>query len=152
MLVHASFPAHDPERAARVVAELWRGRSFRFPVFPSSHVAVKGDERGTIVEFYPAGQALVPGPDGVVWSRREAGPSETHLAIGTELDEAAVHAIGRREGWRTQTFSRGPFRVIELWVDDRFLIEVLTPEMQAEYLAFANFDGFAALAAQADVA
>ncbi len=30
MIIHASIPADDPERVARVIAELWRGESFPF--------------------------------------------------------------------------------------------------------------------------
>jgi hypothetical protein len=29
----------------------------------------------------------------------------------------------------------GSFDVIELWIEDHFLIEVLTPEMQRDYIA-----------------
>jgi hypothetical protein len=143
MLFHASFPAREPERAARVLAELWKGRALPFPVFPNSFIAVKGDDKGSAVEFYPAGQVLVPGPDGAeVQVRRPAEPSEAHLAIGVDLSEAEVLAIGQREGWRTETHNRGPFHVIELWIDNLYMLEILPPEFQAEYLGFATLENF----------
>jgi hypothetical protein len=45
--------------------------------------------------------------------------------------------------------------VIEVWVEGSFMIEVLTPEMQAEYLAsfnFAGYERFLAAAAPAEAA
>lgn len=143
MLFHASFPSRDPERAARVMAELWKGRSLPFPVFPDSFIAIKGDDKGTAVEFYPAGQVLVPGEGGAQVERRHtAAPSESHLAIGVDISGDEVIAIGTREGWRTETCDRGPFHVIELWIDNLYMLEILPPAFQAEYLGFATIENF----------
>jgi hypothetical protein len=140
MLFHASIPARDPQRVAAVLAELWRGAAFPFPPFPGAFVAIADDDRGTALEIYPAGQVLTPGATEVEHRRVDDGrPSETHVAIGVRCDEATVHAIARREGWTCRTCSRGGFfRVIELWLEDRFMVEALTDEMQREYLAFAT--------------
>ncbi|MEN3976255.1 hypothetical protein [Emcibacter sp. SYSU 3D8] len=114
-----------------------------FPVFPDSFIAIKGDDKGTAVEFYPSGQVLLPGEGGPQVERRHAAaPSEAHLAIGVDRSEAEVHAIGQREGWRTETHDRGPFHVIELWVDNLYMLEILTPAFQAEYLGFATIENF----------
>lgn len=147
MLFHASFPAQQPARAADAVARLWHGRSFPFPAFPNSYIALKGDAYGSAVEFYPAGQVLVPGPEEVEAVNMLAGrPSESHLAIATDLSEAEVQALAAEYGWMSRTCRRGDaFRVIEFWIEDAFLIEVLTPDMQAEYLAFMTpecYDAF----------
>ena len=146
MLFHASFPAADPARAAEAVAKLWRGVSYPFPVFPGSHIALQGDRKGTSIEFYPSGQVLVPGNDEVAHATpRPGGPSETHLAISTDLGEKQVKTIASQYGWMARTCSRGgKFRVIEFWVENTFLIEVLTPEMQAEYLAFMTPKNYSA--------
>ncbi|MBI1181106.1 MAG: hypothetical protein GC201_11145 [Alphaproteobacteria bacterium] len=155
MLYHASFPSRDPETAARALAELWNGRHFRFPVFPGSFIALKGDDKGTAVEFYPAGQVLVPGADEAdVEVQHAPAAIETHLAIGVDITEEEVHAVAHREGWQVRTCWRGDrfFRVIEFWIDNLFMFEILTPEMQAEYARFATVDNFAAFAAHADAA
>lgn len=138
MLFHASFPSRDPKRAAEAVARLWRGKSFPFPVFPDAYIAIEGDRFGSSIEFMPAGRVLVPGGEEVVSEQRPAGPTETHLAIGTPLSEEEVHALAKEYGWQARTCWRGEtlFRVIEFWIDDTFLIEVLTPEMQREYTGF----------------
>lgn len=143
MLFHASIPAQDAAHTATVIAELWGTQALPFPPFPGCYLVFAGDRllgdgRGTAIEIYPAGHVLHAGPDMVVAEQGPAAPAtETHIAIGTPLDEAAVHAIAAREGWKSLTCQRGPaFQVIEFWVDNRFMIEVLTPPMQADYLAF----------------
>jgi len=148
MLFHASFPARNPQRAAEAVARLWRGKSFPFPVFPDAYIAIEGDKFGSSIEFMPAGRVLVPGGEEVVSeAQRPADPSETHLAISTPLTEDEVHALAAEYGWQVRTCWRGEtlFRVIELWVDNTFLIEVLTPEMQKEYVRFLTPANYAAL-------
>lgn len=147
MLFHASFPARDPKRAAEAVARLWGGAAFPFPVFEGSYIAIEGDKFGSAIEFCPSGQVLVPGSEEAEADRqRPAGPSESHLAISTKLSEAEVHALAAENGWQVRTCWRGEtlFRVIEMWVDNTFLIEVLTEEMQKEYTAFMTPKGYAA--------
>jgi hypothetical protein len=151
MLFHASYPSRDPERAAEVVARLWRGKSFPFPVFPGSFIAMEGDKFGTAIEFVPAGRVMIPGKDEAESEvQRNGAPSETHLAISSPLTEDEVHQVARENGWLARTCWRGEtlFRVIELWIDNTFLIEVLTPEMQQEYLRFMTPDNYAAFLAK----
>lgn len=148
MLFHASFPARDPRRAAEAVARLWGGEAFPFPVFEGSYIVIEGDEFGSAIEFCPAGQVLVPGAgEAEAELQRPAGPSETHLAISTRLSEEAVHALATENGWQVRTCWRGGnvFRVIEMWIDNTFLIEVLTEEMQTEYKASMTPKRYAAL-------
>jgi hypothetical protein len=152
MLFHISMPANDPERVSAVIAELWGGASLPFPMLPGAFIAMAGDKRASSVEVYPRKVALYPadGMNGV-----EARPSRNadphgafHLAIATPLTEAQVHAIARREGWACKTLSRGGvFRVIEFWVEGSFMIEVLTPEMQAEYTSGVSIDRWRAMVA-----
>ena len=57
-----------------------------------------------------------------------------------------MHAIAKREGWESKTLSRGGvFHVIEFWVEGGFMIEVLTPEMQAEYTGGVSIEGWRAM-------
>ncbi|MFQ3665766.1 MAG: hypothetical protein SNJ79_07000 [Sphingomonadaceae bacterium] len=153
MLFHVSIDAEDPRHVAQVLAEIMGGRAMPFqPVGEGSWVAHGGDDRNTLVEVYPRGTLLFEGPDGVVGvPGPRAARSPVHIALGTPLDEDAIHAIGRREGWPVETYRRGSFfRVIELWVERTRLVEVLTPAMQAEYLAgasLAQFDREMAVAA-----
>jgi hypothetical protein len=146
MLFHISIAAERPEPAARLIAELWNGRAYPFPpVAEGSWIAMAGDERGSAIEVYPLGTELHPG-DGSSAARAMAGrPSRNgpvHVAIATGLDVDGVKAIAERFAAPAKLCSRGPFHVIEVWVEGCFMIEVLTPEMQSEYLASLHFDGY----------
>ena len=140
MLFHMSIAAEDPQHVASVIAELWRGEARRFPpIADNSWMALAGDARGTIMEVYPLGTVLreTPGDADAHGEASKAGRfSATHGAIATPLDEVAVLAIAGREGWPAKYRKRGGmFGVIELWIEGHQMMEVLTPEMQAEYLA-----------------
>jgi len=135
MIFHLSISAKEPERVARVMAELWRGEAFPFHGFRNSWITLAGDPHGTALEVYPLGAELTAG-EVMVSSRRNPAPSDnaaTHFATATPLSEEAVKAIGEREGWMTRRCDRGPFELIEFWVENRLLIELLTPEMARSY-------------------
>jgi hypothetical protein len=130
MIFHASLPAREPERVARVLAELMEGRYQPF-YRPNSFMAFSKKPEEMMIEVMPVAEGAFD----------KKGPARDlydtmHLAMGVDLTPEQVTAIGEREGWRTRHMRRGgSFDVIELWVEDHFLIEVLTPEMQADYVA-----------------
>jgi len=143
MIFHASIPAREPERVAAVIAEIWGGQSFRFPPWPGAWVAMAGDARGSMVEVYPHTLPIAPGSgDGVARPHPDAAPRPYacfHLAIATERTVDEILAIGAREGWRAMTCSRGGvFDVVELWIENGLMFEVLTPDMQDDYRAGVN--------------
>lgn len=140
MIFHASIPTEQPERVARVAAELWGGKAYPFPPCPGAWVAWAGDDRNSGIECYPAQTVVHPGQGAdmcaFVPDQRVSRASGFHLAVATPLTEAEVHAIAAREGWRSVRCSRGgAFDVIEFWLENALMIEVLTDEMQADYLA-----------------
>ena len=101
--------------------------------------------------LFPLGTVLVPGeglpPDDDI--NAETGEFEarfvtsdfvpkyvaTHLNISTDLSIDEIKAIGKREGWRTLVANRdgGLFQLVELWIEDSFMLEVMTPEQTARY-------------------
>lgn len=153
MIHHISFAAREPQVVAAAVAELWGGEAFPFPpVATGSWVAISGDARGTTMEIYPWGAELRPAPgdaDGVaVMSDSPPQHVASHAAIATSLDQAAVFALAARHGWTAKYRKRGgKFGVIELWVENSFLLEVMTPEMQREYTGFMSPAAWRALLA-----
>jgi len=133
VLFHMSISADQPERVAHAIAELWRGQAF--PWANGWWMAMAGDERNTAIEIYPRGHLLSPDKD---QAADKAGPgyTATHGAIATPLSEAEVMALAAREGWRAGRLRRGDeFDVIEVWLENVTLFEVLTPPMVEEYLA-----------------
>lgn len=108
-----------------------------------SWVAISGDAHGTTMEFYPAGLELHPS-EGDADGEALAASSPTrftasHAAVDTDLDAEAVHAIACRHGWLSKYRKRGGiFGVIEFWIENSVMLEVMTPEMQREYTAFMS--------------
>jgi len=141
MIFHLSIAADDPAHVARVVAELWGGKARIFPpVGKASAIATSADGSGTTLEVYARGTELIPGKgDADAYARINTDAprlTATHFAMATHLSQAEVFAIGEREGWLAKYRKRGGmFGVIELWLENAVLAEVLTPEMQAEYKA-----------------
>ena len=154
MLNHISVSAHNPERVANVLAELWNGYVFPFPPCPNSFIVLAGDERGSAVEITPINYEIQPGENLPVEDETFNSSTKTeeyeaqfverasvveytatHLNINTPLDAEAVKAIAKRENWRVLTCNRaeGLFQLLEVWAENRLMIEVMTPEMTARY-------------------
>ncbi len=142
MIHHFSIAARDPEHAAAVLAEVIGGRSFPFWPFSGSHIAIAGDAHGTAIEVYPLGTELLPGgrsePVHAVTNAQHPNFTATHAAISVAHDEARIKDIAANEEWRAITCDRGDFKVIEFWVENRVMIEFLTPEMARDYLRAIN--------------
>jgi hypothetical protein len=156
MLFHVSIDADEPRRVAEVIAEMWGGTATPFPpVIEGSWIAMAGDERNTAVEVYPRGTELVEGEgdaDGYGMIGSNGRGSSTHFAMATHLGMKDVLAIARREGWPIKYRKRGgAFGVLELWIEGARMIEVLTPEMQAEYRAAFTVEGWKGFLASAGV-
>jgi len=139
MLFHMSIAAYAPQHVAEVLAEFWGGEAFPFPpVSEGSWIALAGDDRGTAIEVYPIGVVLREAQgdaDAYGDSSDRALFTATHGAIATDLDQEAIMAIAAREGWPAKYRKRGgQFGVIEIWIEGRQMVELLTPEMQREYL------------------
>jgi hypothetical protein len=145
MIHHISISANDPLRVARVLAELFQGELVPFPSHADSYVAVAFDPHGTIVEVHPHGTELVPGTEnkGVqhVHNLNYSSHTATHAAISVPVSEAQIREIAAREGWRMGVFRRSDFfNVIEFWLENQLLLELLPPELAAQYLDFTRPD------------
>ncbi len=142
MIHHLSIAARDPEQAAGVLAELMGGAAVPFPPNPGSFFALQLDEHGSGVEVYPAGTELEPGGTvgGSFVKKTPRGFGSTHFALSVPTDPDTVQAIAQRAGWHCFDCNRGPFHVIEVWVENETMVEILPPEYAREYLAFTRPD------------
>lgn len=139
MLFHLSIEADDPRHVAEFFARLWGGEALPFPaVTEGSWAALAGDDRGTLIEVYPRGteiHAVEGDADAIGLPTGESRRSATHMAIATQMDAFTVMDLCQKEGWDAKYRRRGGrFGVIEIFVEGCQMIEVLTPEMQREYL------------------
>jgi hypothetical protein len=142
MIHHLSIAAHDPKHVAEVLAEFMGGTAVPFPPNPGSFFALQNDEHGTGVEVYPAGSELRPaGVEGAGFARRaprEPGFGATHFALSVATAPERIEAIARREGWPCFTCNRGPFGVLEVWIENETLVELLPPAFARQYLDMAR--------------
>jgi hypothetical protein len=152
MINHISIAVNEPERVANVLAEIWDGMVFPFPPAPGSFFVLANDGRGTAVEITPAGTVLVPGEGLPDENDLDAATEEfeakfvqsdlrptyvaTHLNISTKKSIEEIREIARREGWRVLVCNRGEglFQLVEVWIENTFMLEVMTPEQTARYV------------------
>ncbi len=156
MINHISIAASDPQRVANVLAEIWEGAVDPFPPCPNSYFVVANDGRGSAVEVTPAGTVLIPG-EGLPDENDLSAPTEehearfvqselkpkyvaTHLNINTKKSIEEIREIAKREGWRVLVCNRGEglFQLIEVWVENTFMLEVMTPEQTARYIEITD--------------
>ncbi|MEA5571113.1 hypothetical protein [Calothrix sp. UHCC 0171] len=143
MIHHISIAAHHPQHVAQVLAEVLKANVAPFPPHPGSYFVIPFDEQGTAIEVYPLGSELLPGDaDEQCHFRINDRASEftaTHAAISVPVSREEIEEIGKREGWRVVYCDRESFfDVIEFWVENRLMIEFLTPQMASKYLKFAT--------------
>jgi hypothetical protein len=142
MIHHLSIAAHQPLHVSQVLAELLQGQAIPFPGHPGSFVALALDIQGTMIEVHPCGTALFPGTADHEGSNLLLHPvlsnhTAIHAAISVPVSTAQIQAIADREGWRMVHCQRQDyFEVIEFWVENQLLVELLPPDLTTQYLAF----------------
>lgn len=145
-LLHVSINADEPERVARFLAVLFAGRALPFPPFPDCWIAFTEEDDGTAIEVYPTTHVLTAGEHTIACEVRErnAAPTFAHAAVGSPLDRSRIIELAQAEGWLARICDRGPFECVEVWLEDRLLVEVLDPVMQTDYrrgMTAANWAG-----------
>ncbi|AFZ24639.1 hypothetical protein Cylst_2420 [Cylindrospermum stagnale PCC 7417] len=143
MIHHLSISAQKPQHVAEVLAEVLNGKAFPFFPHPGSYMALSLDEHGTGIEVYPLKTQIVPGEGNEQSKFVEATTSPTftatHAAISVTNTQEKIEEIGNREGWKVLRCHRNSsFDVIEFWLENRLMIELLTPEMANQYLAVTH--------------
>lgn len=149
MIHHLSVSAKDPKGVADFFAQLIGGVTVDFPPNPGSFMVFKADGMGTALEIYPAGSVMAQnGEPGAVFLNQpvDAIPrSPTHFAISVEHSADAIRSLAEARGWDCFVCDRGGhFHVVEVWIENAWLVEALPPVFAAEYLGFA--DGVAEMA------
>jgi len=144
MIHHLSIAARDPKKAADTLAAMLGGKAVPFPPNPGSFFALQLDDNGSGIEVYPAGTHLEPNGEvgGSFVKEPKPGPAygATHCAVSVPSDIGKVEQIARDAGWHSYRCNRGPFHVLEIWVENETMIEILPPDYAAEYLAFTRPD------------
>jgi len=164
MIAHVSVPARDPRRTALLLATLIDGEVFAFPVVSGAYIAVARDGSGLAMEVYPDGMAHHPGkgdpdasitpqgPQALPWEDQvhpdgaQLRPTAFHLALVSSLGDEAVMELARRNGLRAVRCDRGGvFGLVEFWLDNTLLVEVINPTEARRYRSFMTPQGCAGM-------
>lgn len=156
MINHISIAVNEPERVANFLAEVWDGIVMPFPPAPGAFFVLANDGKGTAVEVMPAGTVMMPGEGLPDENDLEAATEDfeaqfvksefvpryvaTHLNVNTKKSIDEIREIAKREGWRVLVANRdrGFFQLIEVWVENTFMLEVMTPEQTARYVEITD--------------
>ena len=150
MLYHLSFNAREPDRVAGALAEILDAKVVDAPP-PLFNKGAKfvccRDERGTLIVVEPWGVTYRPGPDASLQSPLGGETPEYtafHGLFQAKVDVETIGKVADREGWPWGPADYGLFRLVNVWVEGRQLVEFVTDEMIPDYLAVFATDGFIA--------
>ena len=134
MILHASVAADEPKATAETLAKLLGG--IALPVGPGEGTwsAIGPEPVGNLVSVLARGSEFHRGGDHV--ETRSGAPtrhSGYHMLIDTPLSEEEVLALAKERGCHAHRTRHGAFDVIEFWIDDCLLIEVVTHELGQAY-------------------
>lgn len=134
-LLHLSINASDPEGVARFLADVMGGEALPFPPFPDCWIAFTAQDDGTAIEVYPTTHVLEAGPAQLSCEIKapDTAPTFVHAAICSPLDRAEIMEIAAAKGWTARICNRGPFECVEVWLENRLLVELLDAGMQRDY-------------------
>lgn len=147
MLHHVSFSVHDPARAASLAAKLLGGYAIvgpSPPFPPGTWFAVVGDDAGSLIELTPWGSVLDP-QVGVSQDAAMRSRTASHVLAGTPLSATHATSIAEAAGARVSAVDAGLFRFLKIWIEDSFLLELLTPDQRPDYVACFGSAGLAHL-------
>ena len=134
MILHASVVADDPRATAQTLARLLGGVAL--PVGPGEGTwsATAPEPIGNLISVLARGSEFHR-TEGHVETRlgQAVRHSAYHMLIETPLSEDEVFLLADERGCRALRARHGAFDVIEFWIDDCLLIEVVTPELGQAY-------------------
>ena len=136
MIAHVSIPADDCEFVAKVLAEIMQGGALRFPPGGPNAWNAWSKQAEIQIVVTPRGAYMVPGEHEMAWEQlpNSQRASETHFALCVERNAEEVAELARRAGWLTRICDRGGFfHVVEIWIENAYLLEVLDPVYAKEY-------------------
>ncbi len=138
MIHHFSIPVQNTRHVSIALAKLFNGTITGFGPYENSYIVWFGDEYGTAIELFPNGTEMIPdqrmGQANFIHNQSHSEFSATHAAISIKQSREEMLGIAEELGWRALELSRGGFNVIEFWIENSVMIELLTPDMADQYL------------------
>lgn len=148
MIAHVSMPADDCERVAHFLAGVMDGGALRFPPGGPNAWNCWSKDNGFQIVVTPRGSVMVPGPTEQSWVKRPLSEGdracESHFAIAVPTSADDVVARARASGWLARICNRGGmFDLVEVWIENAYLVEMLDPRQLADYVRTMTVEGFA---------
>jgi len=146
-LLHLSISADDPHGVAIFLSKVMGGDAMPFPPFPDCWIAFTAKDDGTAIEVYPTTHVLDAGPDQISCeiNDRDATLTFVHVAICSQLTRTEIIELASTKGWTSRMCNRGPFECVEVWLENRLLVELLDDEMQKDYRAGMTASNWASM-------
>lgn len=140
MLHHISISVDNPLHVAKILAQILHGCVVPFAICPGSYIVLQGDEYGTAIELLPPGIEMTLKQKKVVYAHNtnHSHFSAIRATISVSINQYEIEQIARREDWRVIISDRGQFKLIELWIENKFLLELMTPTMTHQYIESMN--------------
>ena len=142
MIHHYSIAVSNTKKVADILSRLFEGSVSEFSPYKNSYMVWLGDEYGTAIEVYPDGTEIIPdtenGQTKFMHNTTHSGFTTTHAAISIKRTKEEIYTFAKESGWRALELSRGEFNVIEFWIENKVMIELLTPDMAEDYLAVTD--------------
>jgi hypothetical protein len=148
VLHHVSFSVRHPDKSAAILAQFVAGRVVNAPCPPfpeGSRFVVLHDNWGTLIELTPWGSVLDPDQKGIGRDPKMRPQSASHILIGTPLTTPELLTVAGENGLRPISADAGLFRLIKVWIEDSFLLELLPPEYAPDYIDSFGSGGATAL-------
>ena len=146
-ILHLSINADAPEDVASFLAQVMDGKAMPFPPFPDCWIAFARQNDGTAIEVYPTTHVLQAGPKQISCEikERDAKPTFAHAAVCATLNRSQIISLAETRGWLARICNRGPFECVEVWLENRLLVELLDAEMQRNYREGMTVENWAAM-------
>ena len=142
MIHHYSIPVSKPKETSIILKQLFNGTLTLFGPHQNSYIVWFGDEFGSAIELYPGGTQMLPneGNDQAIFKvvTVDSPYIATHAAISIDKSEEEILEFAEEIQWKALKLSRGGFSVIELWIENSVMIELLTPQMAKDYLTLTS--------------
>lgn len=154
-ILHASIPADDPRGVARVLARLMNGAALPFPPGGPDAWIAWADDGQTEIEVVRRADRLRRGPTEAEWHPDPVAcrRSEVHLALAVPRTAKEILDIAAAAGWPARLCNRGGlFELVELWIEDAFLIELFDPAMAGHFAAAISRESWQAMLAAGPLA
>ncbi len=146
-LLHLSINADAPQEVATFLAQVMGGVALPFPPFPDCWIAFAKQDDGTAIEVYPTTHVLEAGAEQISCEikTRDAGSTFVHAALCATLDRSEIISLAAERDWIARICNRGPFECVEVWLENRLLVELLDREMQKDYRRGMTAENWAAM-------